>query len=128
MPFTAIVNHAHVKAALLCSAVDPSASCIVSGRRGTAKSVLCRSVQTIMPRITGEDGVARAPRFVVVPLGVSEDRITGTIDIDASVRDGAPVFSPGILANAHEGVLYIDEINLLDDAALALIQVLVQTF
>lgn len=122
MPFTAVVNHAGVKAALLCAAVDPSVSCIVSGRRGTAKSVLCRSVQTIMPKIVGEDGVARAPRFVGVPLGITEDRIAGTIDIDASVRGGAPVFSPGILANAHEGVLYIDEINLLDDAALALIQ------
>lgn len=113
MPFTAIYNHERVKAAILVAVVDPSVSCLVSGRRGTAKSILCRSVRDLMPFDAGS--------FCEVPLGVSDDALLGTIDLDASIQKGEPVWDPGILARAHRGALYIDEINLLDEATLSLI-------
>ena len=113
MPFTAIYNHERVKAAILVTAVDPSVSLLVSGRRGTAKSILCRSVRDLMPFDAGT--------FCEVPLGVSDDALLGTIDLDASIQKGEPVWDPGILARSHRGVCYIDEINLLEDATLSLI-------
>jgi len=113
MPFTAIYNHERVKAAILVAAVDPSVSLLVSGRRGTAKSILCRSVRDLMPFDAGT--------FCEVPLGVSDDALLGTIDLDASIQTGEPVWDPGILARSHRGVCYIDEINLLEDATLSLI-------
>jgi len=113
MPFTAIYNHERVKAAILVAAVDPSVSLLVSGRRGTAKSILCRSVRDLMPFDAGT--------FCEVPLGVSDDALLGTIDLDASIQKGEPVWDPGILARSHRGVCYIDEINLLEDATLSLI-------
>jgi len=113
MPFTAIYNHERVKAAILVTAVDPSVSLLVSGRRGTAKSILCRSVRDLMPFDAGT--------FCEVPLGVSDDALLGTIDLDASIQTGEPVWDPGILARSHRGVCYIDEINLLEDATLSLI-------
>ena len=113
IPFTAIYNHERVKAAILVAAVDPSVSCLVSGRRGTAKSILCRSVRDLMPFDAGS--------FCEVPLGVSDDALLGTIDLDASIQKGEPVWDRGILARAHRGALYIDEINLLEEATLSLI-------
>ena len=122
MPLTAIVNHDGVKAALLVAAVDPACSLIVSGRRGTGKSILCRSVKSLLPRprVMGAD--IGAPSFVSVPLGVTEEMVAGTLDINASAKSGLAVFQPGLLALANGGALYIDEINLLDDSILAMIQ------
>ncbi|WP_240702239.1 ATP-binding protein [Trinickia terrae] len=107
MPFTALVAQEPLQQALLIAAVDPGiGGVLVSGPRGTAKSTAARALADLLP-----DG-----RFVTLPLGASEDRLIGTLDIGAALRDGSVKFSPGLLAHAHRGVLYVDEINLLADA------------
>lgn len=106
-PFAALVGQAPLQQALLLAAIDPGlGGVLVTGPRGTAKSTAARALAELLP-----DG-----QWVNLPLGASEDRLIGTLDIETVLRDGAVRFSPGLLANAHRGVLYVDEVNLLPDA------------
>ena len=106
-PLSALIGQNALREALLLVAVDPSiGGILVSGPRGTAKSTAARSLAELLP-----DG-----HFVTLPLGASEDRVVGTLDLDEALRGGAIKFSPGLLARANNGVLYVDEVNLLADA------------
>ncbi len=106
-PLSAIIGQDALREALLLVAVDPSiGGVLVSGPRGTAKSTAARSLAELLP-----DG-----HFVTLPLGASEDRIVGTLDLDEALRGGEVRFSAGLLARANNGVLYVDEVNLLADA------------
>ena len=106
-PFAALIGQQALQEALLLVAVDPGiGGVLVSGPRGTAKSTAARALAELLP--TG--------RFVTLPLGASEERLIGTLDLDEVLRGGSVRFSPGLLAQAHEGVLYVDEVNLLADA------------
>jgi magnesium chelatase subunit I len=106
-PFTALVGQAPLQRALLLAAIDPAiGGVLVSGPRGTAKSTAARALAALLP----------AGAFVTLPLGASEEKLIGTLDLEAALRESAVRFSPGLLARAHDGVLYVDEVNLLPDA------------
>jgi magnesium chelatase subunit I len=106
-PLSALIGQDALREALLLVAVDPSiGGVLVSGPRGTAKSTAARSLAELLP----------GGHFVTLPLGASEDRVVGTLDLDEALRGGEIRFSPGLLARANDGVLYVDEVNLLADA------------
>ena len=148
-PLSMIVGQDSVKQALLLSAVNNRmGGVVISGGKGTSKSVMARALHQLLPPIEvikgspfnidpeGEFGlddftrteldnggvplsereteIINAP-FVQVPLNVMEDRLIGSADLEESVKTGKTVFSPGLLAKAHRGVLYVDDINLLDE-------------
>ncbi|MEU7136936.1 putative cobaltochelatase [Streptomyces sp. NPDC046261] len=140
-PFTAIVGMEDLRLALLLNAVSPAVGgVLVRGEKGTAKSTAVRGVATLMPPVAVIDGCrfscdptspdpacpdgphgadalsdTRPARMVELPVGASEDRLVGALDIERALSEGVKAFEPGLLADAHRGVLYVDEVNLLHD-------------
>lgn len=148
-PLSMIIGQDSIKQALLLSSVNHRmGGVVISGGKGTAKSVMARALHQLLPPIEvikgspfnidpeGEFGIDDFTRtdldmggpplgeretevipcpFVQVPLNVMEDRLIGSADLEESVKTGKTVFSPGLLAKAHRGVLYVDDINLLDE-------------
>lgn len=139
-PFAAIVGQDPLKRALLLCAIDPTlGGVLIRGDKGTAKSTAARGLTDVLPPITRVTGCAfncapDAPLaecehcrsgsatyacapvpFVNLPLGATEDRVLGHLDIERALKDGKKAFQPGLLAAAHRGLLYIDEVNLLAD-------------
>ncbi|MFQ6546462.1 magnesium chelatase ATPase subunit I [Aestuariibius sp. 2305UL40-4] len=137
-PFSAIVGQEEMKRALILTAIDPSlGGVLVFGDRGTGKSTAVRALAALLPPIKAVDGcpvhsareaeipdwaevksrkVTTRPTPVVdLPLGVTEDRVTGALDIERALTLGEKAFQPGLLAQANRGYLYIDEVNLLED-------------
>lgn len=105
-PFSALIGQADLQQALLLAAVDPAiGGVLVSGPRGTAKSTAARALAELLPE----------GRFVTLPLGASDEQVTGTLDLAGALGENAVRFAPGLLARAHLGVLYVDEVNLLAD-------------
>lgn len=105
-PLAAVVGADDLKLALCLAAIDPAiGGVLIEGPRGMAKSTLARGLADLL-----ESGT-----FVNLPLGASEERIVGTLDLDAALSEGRAQFSPGLLAKADGGVLYVDEVNLLPD-------------
>lgn len=139
-PFTAVVGMDDMRLALLLNAVSPAVGgVLVRGEKGTAKSTAVRALSTLLPPVDVVPGCrfscdpaapdpgcpdgphetvtgdARAARMVELPVGASEDRLVGSLDIERALSDGVKAFEPGLLADAHRGVLYVDEVNLLHD-------------
>ncbi|MCK8612593.1 VWA domain-containing protein [Gordonia sp. C13] len=109
-PFSAVVGQDQLKLALILSAISPSiGGVLIRGEKGTAKSTIVRGLG---PLIGGDE---RSGRVVELPIGATEDRVIGSLDLTSVLRDGRAEFTPGLLARAHRGVLYIDEVNLLAD-------------
>jgi magnesium chelatase subunit I len=105
-PLAAVVAADDLKLALCLAAIDPAiGGVLIEGPRGMAKSTLARGLADLLASGT----------FVTLPLGASEERIVGTLDLDVALGEGRAQFSPGLLAKANGGVLYVDEVNLLPD-------------
>ncbi|MEV6318483.1 putative cobaltochelatase [Streptomyces sp. NPDC051776] len=139
-PFTAIVGMDDLRLGLLLNAVSPAVGgVLVRGEKGTAKSTAVRALAALMPPVAvvpgcrfscdpaapdaacpdgpheAGPGAERAARMVELPVGASEDRLVGALDIERALSEGKKAFEPGLLADAHRGVLYVDEVNLLHD-------------
>jgi Mg-chelatase subunit ChlI len=144
-PFTAIVGQERMKRALVLNAVDPRiGGVLIRGERGTAKSTAARALAALLPKVAlvadcrfgcdpdrpttwctecrerAENGQMlpvelRTTPFVNLPVSATEDRVVGTLDIEKAIQKGERHFEPGVLAAANRGLLYIDEVNLLDD-------------
>lgn len=144
-PFTAIVGQERMRRALILNAVDTRiGGVLIRGERGTAKSTAARSLAALLPRVKvvqdcrfGCDPdkpstwcteckerasaakklpvAERATPFINLPVSATEDRVVGTLDIEKAIQKGERHFEPGVLAGANRGLLYIDEVNLLDD-------------
>jgi Mg-chelatase subunit ChlI len=144
-PFTAIVGQDRMRRALVLNAVDPRiGGVLIRGERGTAKSTAARALAALLPRVrvvadcrfgcdpdapatwctecrerssAGEElpSHTRVTSFINLPVSATEDRVVGTLDIEKAIQRGERHFEPGVLAAANRGLLYIDEVNLLDD-------------
>lgn len=137
-PFTAIVGQDDMRLAMVLTAIDPGiGGVLVFGDRGTGKSTAVRGLAALLPPIRAvrdcpvnsadpaacpdwahvpDRSIVEKPTPVVdLPLGVSEDRVTGALDIERAISRGEKAFEPGLLARANRGYLYIDEVNLLED-------------
>ncbi|MEV4130352.1 magnesium chelatase subunit D family protein [Nocardia sp. NPDC049707] len=114
-PFSAVVGQERLQLALILCAVHPGiGGVLVRGEKGTAKSTVVRAFAQLLPPVVDETG-ARPARLVELPVGATEDRVVGSLDLERVLRDGEQAFRPGLLAAAHHGVLYVDEVNLLHD-------------
>ncbi|MCY0933749.1 putative cobaltochelatase [Streptomyces sp. H34-S4] len=139
-PFTALVGQTDLRLALLLNAVSPAVGgVLVRGEKGTAKSTAVRALSALLPQVDVVPGcrfscapaapdpvcpdgphesgpaTARPARMVELPVGASEDRLVGALDIERALSEGVKAFEPGLLADAHRGILYVDEVNLLHD-------------
>ncbi|GAB88821.1 VWA domain-containing protein [Gordonia rhizosphera] len=110
-PFSAVVGHDRLKLALILSAISPGiGGVLIRGEKGTAKSTIVRGLGPLL-----DDGADGHGRVVELPIGATEDRVIGSLDLTAVLSEGRAEFTPGLLARADGGVLYIDEVNLLAD-------------
>lgn len=143
-PFTAIVGQERMKRALILNAVSPQiGGVLIRGERGTAKSTAARALAALLPdievisdchfscnperpnewcddcRVRHAGGelttLTRKTSFIDLPISATEDRVVGTLDIELAIQKGEKHFEPGVLASANRGLLYVDEVNLLDD-------------
>ncbi|MFJ2817605.1 putative cobaltochelatase [Streptomyces sp. NPDC087294] len=139
-PFTAVVGQDDLRLALLLNAVSPAVGgVLVRGEKGTAKSTAVRALSVLLPEVAvvpgcrfscapaapdpacpdgpheRGPGAQRPARMVELPVGASEDRLVGSLDIERALSEGVKAFEPGLLADAHRGILYVDEVNLLHD-------------
>jgi magnesium chelatase subunit D len=140
-PFSAIVGHDDLRLALLLNAVHPGiGGVLVRGEKGTAKSTAVRALAALLPTLDvvpgcrfgcapadpdpacpdgphqpGGAGETRPARLVELPVGATEDRLVGSLDLERALSEGVRAYQPGLLAEAHRGVLYVDEVNLLHD-------------
>ncbi|MEW2496405.1 putative cobaltochelatase [Streptomyces nodosus] len=139
-PFTAVVGQDDLRLALLLNAVSPAVGgVLVRGEKGTAKSTAVRALSALLPEVDVVPGcrfscdpgapdpacpdgphepgagAERPARMVELPVGASEDRLVGALDIERALAEGVKAFEPGLLADAHRGILYVDEVNLLHD-------------
>ena len=109
-PFSAIVGHDRLRLALLLCTVRPEiGGVLIRGEKGTAKSTAVRALASVLAQADPD------AHLVELPIGATEDRVVGSLDLQKVLRDGEHAFSPGLLARAHGGVLYVDEVNLLPD-------------
>ena len=140
-PFSAVVGMDDLRLALVLNAVSPAiGGVLVQGEKGTAKSTMVRALAAVLPQVRAVTGCrfncdpaapdpecpdgphgTRAPeltrpsRLVELPVGATEDRLVGALDIERALTEGVKAYEPGLLAAAHRGVLYVDEVNLLHD-------------
>ena len=111
-PLSAIVGQDDLKLALLLHAVDPKlGGVLIRGEKGSGKSTAARALATLLP----PDQTGGTAPFVELPIGATEDRVVGTLDLEGVLLEGRSRLRPGLLAAAHGGVLYVDEVNLLAD-------------
>ena len=112
-PFSALVGHDRLRLALVLCAVRPDiGGVLIRGEKGTAKSTAVRGLAQVLTMAFQASG---GGHLVELPIGATEDRVIGSLDLQKVLRDGEHAFSPGLLARAHRGVLYVDEVNLLHD-------------
>ena len=144
-PFSAIVGQEKMTRSLILNAICPSlCGLLIRGEKGTAKSTAARALATVLPEIDVVSGcpfncdpheyehlcpecrakvkhgislsvIKRSAKVIDLPLGATEDRVLGSLDLEHAIKEGERRFTPGLLASAHRGILYIDEVNLLND-------------
>jgi magnesium chelatase subunit D len=140
-PFSAVVGHDDLRLALLLTAVHPGVGgVLIRGEKGTAKSTVVRALAALLPAVTAVAGCrfgcdplspdvlcpdgphaevtgqdVRPAKLVELPVGATEDRLVGSLDLQRALTEGVSAYQPGLLAAAHRGVLYVDEVNLLAD-------------